>query len=328
MARARSTPGPRALEESAMNEAPRFFSHQEILELNLPLEEAFSQVERALIEHARGQVEMPPKPGVHPQPDSFIHAMPAFVPALNACGMKWVSGYPDNAKRGLPTIDGMLVLNDPQTGRVLACLDAAWITALRTAIVSALIVRVCAREDATSLGLAGCGVQGQYHLRCLCHVRPELKKVRLYDIRKDSAARLRREAEEYTGADLEIVDHPEACLRDADIAVTCTSGNVLDVPASWVPHGGTAVGVDSHVAWTQLFSKVQKFVLDDTQQARAFEKKGKYRGPLPAIHAEIGQILSGDKPGRSDSDERILGLPLGLAITDVALGKLLLDKFM
>src|SRR5262249_40898541 len=120
-------------------------SHDEIVGLNLPLESVFAAIERAFIEHGKGSVEMPPKIGLHPHPGTFIHAMPAYIPALHACGMKWVSGYPGNAARGLPTIAGLLILNDPDTGLPYAMLDAQWITAIRTAIVSALIVKSCIR---------------------------------------------------------------------------------------------------------------------------------------------------------------------------------------
>ena len=78
---------------------------------------------------------MPPKPGIHPLPDAFIHAMPAFVPAMRAAGMKWVSGFPENHRRGLPYINGLLVLNDPDTGRLLREFVPCPIRAPKTAAV-------------------------------------------------------------------------------------------------------------------------------------------------------------------------------------------------
>ena len=115
-----------------------YLTHDDIVGLDLPPGDVFKAVEQAFVEHARGAVEMPPKIGVHPHPGTFIHALPAFIPALGACGMKWVSGFPANAERGLPTIAGLLILNDPDTGLPYALLDAQWITAVRTAVVSAL----------------------------------------------------------------------------------------------------------------------------------------------------------------------------------------------
>jgi ornithine cyclodeaminase/alanine dehydrogenase len=295
-------------------------SHDEIVGLKLPLDGVFAAVERAFIEHGKGAVEMPPKIGVHPRPGTFIHAMPAHIPALRVCGMKWVSGYPDNAARGLPTIAGLLILNDPDTGLPYALLDAQWITAIRTAVVSALIVRTCVRPGARLLAVAGCGVQGRQPLRCLLHVLPGIERVRLYDVRPESARRLAEEATTLASAAIEVVASPEACLRGAEVAATCTSGH-LQVEEDWFPPGGTAAGVDSQVAWGRLFGKV-KLVTDDERQAREFDKQGKYPGGLPPVHAELGQILIGARQGREHADERILGLPLGLAIADLAVAQL------
>lgn len=305
-----------------MSDAPLpQLSDEAIRSLKLPLDSVFAAIEKALVEHAKRNVEMPPKIGVHPRAGTFIHAMPACVPALGLCGMKWVSGYPDNAARHLPTVAGLLVLNDPETGLPYALLDAQWITAIRTAVVSALIVRCCPPAHGRSLGLAGCGVQGRHHLRCLLHVLPAVDHVRLYDVREEAARSVREESSSYTSAAVEVVPNPEACLRGADVMATCTSGR-LDVQDDWMSAGTTAVAVDSHVACGRLFGNV-KLITDDEQQARQFEKQGKYPGGLPPVHAELGKLLTGARPGREHQGERILGLPLGLAIADLAVAQLI-----
>lgn len=303
-------------------------SHEEILAMNLPLKDIFSAVEQAFVAHGRGEVEMPAKIGVHTRPGTFIHAMPAYLPSLNICGVKWVSGYPENTARNLPTIAGMLVLNDVDTGLPLVIMDARWITAIRTAVVSALIVKACGRPDANTLAVAGCGVQGRFHVRCMLHVLPETKHVRLYDVHPDRASELAHDTVAWTDAEVVACENPEACLRGADTIATCTSGVGLDVPPGWLPVGGTAVGVDSHVAWKNLFPVIDKFIIDDEPQIRTFEARGKYRGPLPKIHAELGKILTNVRPGRAHERERILGLPLGLAIADMAVGDLIWKRFL
>ena len=114
----------------------------------------------------KGKVEMPPKPGVHSRPDASIHAMPAYIPALKAIGMKWVSGYPENSKQGLPYIHGLMILNDPETGLPLAVMDCVWITAMRTG-AAAIAARYLARSESSSLGILGAGVQGFTNLQAL-----------------------------------------------------------------------------------------------------------------------------------------------------------------
>ena len=99
--------------------------------------DVIAALEAMFREKGAGRVEMPPKPGIHPRADAFIHAMPAYIPALGAAGIKWVSGYPDNQANGLPYIAGLLILNDPETGVPLAVMDAPWITAQRTGAATA-----------------------------------------------------------------------------------------------------------------------------------------------------------------------------------------------
>src|SRR5262245_10143171 len=117
------------------------------------MKDVIATVETVFREKADGRHEMPPKPGVHPGADGFLHAMPAYLPRLRALGMKWVSGYPSNPARGLPYISGLLVLNDPETGIPDAVLDATWITALRTAAASAVAARHLARRASHVLGV-------------------------------------------------------------------------------------------------------------------------------------------------------------------------------
>ncbi|MBI2237609.1 MAG: ornithine cyclodeaminase family protein, partial [Actinobacteria bacterium] len=97
------------------------------------IEEQIGLAARTFDALARGSVEMPPKIGIHPRRDAFIHAMPAYLKDRDVAAIKWVSGYPTNPEKGLPYISGVIVVNDPPTGVPVAVLDAAEITACRTA---------------------------------------------------------------------------------------------------------------------------------------------------------------------------------------------------
>ena len=90
-----------------------YLSRRDVEEVGLSMREIIEALDRMFREKGEGRVEMPPKPGIHTQPDAFIHAMPAYIPSLGSAGMKWVSGYPGNQKKGLPYITGLLILNDP-----------------------------------------------------------------------------------------------------------------------------------------------------------------------------------------------------------------------
>ena len=109
-----------------------YLSRADVEAVGVTMAEIIDALEIAFHEHGLGHVEMPPKPGVHSRPEAFIHAMPAYIPALHAIGVKWLSAYPANQERGLPYITGLLVLNDDETGLPLAVMDCTWITGMRT----------------------------------------------------------------------------------------------------------------------------------------------------------------------------------------------------
>ena len=118
-----------------------YLSRAEVAGLLPPVAEQLDLVEATYRAVAAGRVELPPKPGVHPRKDAFIHAMPAYLADDDVVALKWVAGYPENPARGLPYISGLVVLNDAETGLPVAIMDGAEITAARTAAASGVCVR-------------------------------------------------------------------------------------------------------------------------------------------------------------------------------------------
>ena len=114
--------------------------------------------------------------------------MPAYIPFLKAAGIKWVSGFPDNSKKGLPYISGLLILNDPETGLPIAVMDCVWITGVRTAAATAVAARRLARPDSAVLGVLGCGVQGRTNTEAL-QVDFPISQVYAYDVDPEAVAR-------------------------------------------------------------------------------------------------------------------------------------------
>ena len=117
------------------------FVKKDVERVDLSMEQIIQALDEAFKEKGLGKVEMPPKPGIHTIPDAFIHAMPASVPSVGAAGCKWVSGYPENYKKNLPYINGLLILNDPETGVPLCVMDCIWITAMRTGAATAVAAK-------------------------------------------------------------------------------------------------------------------------------------------------------------------------------------------
>src|SRR5678810_1323794 len=175
-----------------------YLSRAEVERVNLSMKEIIDLLEKAFLEKGNGNVEMPPKPGVHTMPDAFIHAMPAYIPAMKSAGIKWVSGYPDNFKRGLPYISGLMILNDVETGIPYAVMDCSWITAMRTGAASALSGKFLARPDSKTAGILACGVQGRTNLEALACLF-SIERVYAYDVLPQVQERFVAEMREQLG---------------------------------------------------------------------------------------------------------------------------------
>ena len=165
-----------------------YLSRADVENVALDMPTILKLLEEAFKEKGHGKVEMPPKPGIHTMPDAFIHAMPAFIPSLHSAGIKWVSGYPENFKRGLPYITGLLILNDDETGIPYAVMDCTWITAYRTGAASGLAAKYLARPGSQVAAILACGVQGRTNLEALACLFP-LKRAYAYDILPEAQAK-------------------------------------------------------------------------------------------------------------------------------------------
>ncbi len=304
-----------------------YLSLSDVIEVNLTLKDAVAIVEDSLREHGEKQVENPPKLPIHPLPDAFINAMPAFLPRKNICGMKWVSGFPTNVTKGLPTIAAIIVLNDPQNGMPLAVMDGTYITALRTVAVSAVATKHLCNQDASTLAIVGCGVQGKYHAIALSYIVPSLTVVKIYDNYEPSIKAFADEITKRVPAlKIEICSSPEETIRNADLVVTAT-GKLLEpiYKNAWVKEGALVLPVHTQGWDSSTASQMDKLVVDDWEQFRTVGDI--LYQPLPEKpHAETGEIVAGLKPGRENKKERIVNFNKGLAIHDILMANTVLAK--
>lgn len=307
-----------------------YLSRADVASAGVTMHEIIDALETAFREHGAGKVEMPPKPGVHSRPDAFIHAMPAWIPALHAIGMKWVSGYPDNQDRGLPYISGLLILNDDETGLPLAVMDCTWITGMRTGAATALAARYLARADSKTVGILGCGVQGRTNLEALEVLFP-LERVVAYDRTPDNARRYASEVGGRWGLEVKIAQEPREAVTGCDIIVT--AGPILRKPhatikAGWMDEGAFASLVDFDSYWDGLAMKeADKFCTDDVPQLEHY-RSGGYFQDIPPIHASLGELVIGARPGRQGPRERTMTANLGLALDDMATAPIVYRRAM
>jgi ornithine cyclodeaminase/alanine dehydrogenase-like protein (mu-crystallin family) len=306
-----------------------YLSQADVETVGLTMAEIIEALELAFREKGEGRVEMPPKPGIHPGGgDNFIHAMPAYIPALRSAGVKWVSGFPDNYKRGLPYITGLLILNDVETGLPLAVMDCIWITAMRTGAATAIGARYLARPESSVVGVLGCGVQGRSNVEALDVLFP-LGRVMAYDVDPDAARRYADEIGRRFGLEAVVVESPREAVTGCDMVVT--AGPIMKEPhctieAGWLDEGAFASLVDFDSYWhPRAMHQAAKFCTDDVPQLRHYQEVG-YFQDIPPVHADLGELAAGQKPGRETPRERTMTANLGLAMDDMVVAPLLYER--
>jgi len=297
-----------------------YLSKADVEEVALDMRSIIGLLEAAFREKGLGRVEMPPKPGIHTLPDAFIHAMPAYIPSLRSAGIKWVSGYPDNYKRGLPYISGLLILNDVETGLPYAVMDCVWVTAYRTGAASALAAKYLARPESETAGILACGVQGRTNLTALA-TQFSLKRVYAYDVLPDVQKRYVEEMSAKLDIEIIGVDEPCRAVQDSDLVVT--SGPILKQPCptiakDWLKPGAFASAVDFDSYWQpEAMAQMDRISTDDLAQFEYYQTVG-YFQHTPQPYADLGELVSGKKLGRERADERTMAINLGLALDDMA----------
>lgn len=256
---------------------------------------------------AAGRVELPPKPGIHPRKDSFIHAMPVYLRDEDVAALKWVAGYPQNKERGLPYISGLIVVNDAETGLPLAVMDGAEITAARTAAASGVCIRRWAPEGWSDAAILGCGEQGRYHADILTALNPDAR-IRAYDPHPERIAQLEGRVEGVAG--------PAEAVAGAEVIVSAVP--IVEEPEppiapDWLGASWLALPIDFNVNFSaEAVAASDLFLVDDVEQFEYYRSLGYFRD-WPAPSASVGAALAG-----SHSPARVVCCNLGIGALDAA----------
>ena len=259
--------------------------------------------------------------------------MPAYLHGSHTLGAKVVSAFHDNPSRGLPMIAGFYVLCDGETGRLIALMDATYLTGIRTAAASAVATKYLARKDAKVLGIIGTGVQGRFHVDAITAVRP-IERVVAYN-RTAERGRAFVEGLQSRGMSCRLADTAAECASEADVLAVCTSGKTPLFDGGRVRPGThvNAVGVftaDSQELDSTLIQRARVFV--DTYEG-AFEEAGDILVPLRAgditrdhVLAELAELVPGSKAGRTNREEITVFKSVGYAMEDAVTAKLAYER--
>ena len=290
-------------------------------------------VEQAFRQQGFGRVQMPPKSYLYYTAyNGDLRTMPAYLEEENITGVKIVNVHPGNPARGLPTVMALIVLISPETGAPIAVMDGTYLTDVRTGAAGGIAAKYLARKDSKVIGLVGAGNQAKTQLEALCEIfEPGL--VRVTSRTKESSEQLIREMAGITPCEIHYEDSIEK-VCDCDILVTATPTRKPIVKAQWIKEGThiNAIGADA-IGKEELDPELlirSKIIVDDMVQAL---HSGEVNVPLSKhyisendIHAQLGEVIVGLKPGRTSEEEITIFDSTGLAIQDVASAHLVYER--
>jgi ornithine cyclodeaminase len=311
----------------------RFVSGRDVDELHLTRGDIVAAVESAVRAQGEGQVVLEPRVHLVPPNDGRGHfnILRGHLGPQHVSGIKVVGDFVDNYLQGLPSELALITLYSPDTGTPLAIVDGTMITAARTGAMTALGARYLARPDSKVLGHIGARGSAWWNVTMLDDLF-HFEEIRVTSARPESRETFARDLSEHLGKPVRAVSTPEEALRGAGIMVEAsrlTSPTIL-LRTEWVEPGTLVIpyGTISAVELS-LTSVMDKIVVDDWGQATAGQfgalRRHVDQGLLTRenLHAELGQIVAGLRPGRERPDERILFWHRGLSITDLAVAHLI-----
>ena len=303
----------------------------------LPMSQAIDVVEGAFSELAKGTADMPDRTVLtDDEVGGWIAFMPAYLKSGGALGVKAVTVYKGNPEKyGLPTTLATILVQDQNTGRVVAVMDGGYLTAVRTGAVSGVATRHLARRDARVAGILGTGVQARTQVTGMCAAR-DLETVLAFsldpeDRRKEFAESLAAE----TGVEVRLAGSTQEVLGESDVVALATTAANPIVESGWWKAGVHINSVGSHapgVRELDTASVQQAKVICDQTQACLLEagdliipiNQGDYSAD--SIHGELGDVINGVTPGRESEDEVTLFKSVGLAIQDLSCAALVYQQ--
>ena len=301
----------------------------------LTMHEAIEAVEKAFKELSGATAVILPRTTLMLENGS-ISQMSACLKKMNIATTKIFGIFPDNAKYDLPTTVATLLANDLRTGKVIAVMDATYLTAIRTGAVSAVATRHLARKDAKIVGIIGCGAQGRAQVWAMKEVR-EIERIKAYDEVANRKREFAGEMSKKLGIDIVSVDSVKEAVKNCDIIITATTSSEPVLKGEWLAEGAHINAIGSyypHARELDTKTIVKAKVVVDLKKA-ALEEAGDIIMPIKEgaitedhIYAELGEIVTGKKAGRVDDREITVFKTVGLAIQDAAVTKLVIDKVL
>ena len=298
--------------------------------------ECIIAVEEAFREFALGTARVPHRVSLPiPVQEGWLGVMPSFLAHAGSLTTKIVTVYPHNSTtRNIPNVLAAIILNNIETGRVEAVMDGSQITAMRTGAVSGVATKYLARDNANRVGLFGAGVQARKQLQAIREVR-KIDSVSVYDTNKELAKNLAVEASAQAAVTVSVAETADEVIQNCDIIVTATTSSNPVFNGRLLQPGTHINAIGAFTPSTREVDSAtvatSKIVVDSIEAA--LEEAGDIVIPIREgviqredIWAELGEIVTGKKRGRTSEEERTLFKSVGLGIQDAAVGKFVFQK--
>ena len=305
-----------------------YLSQEDVRATEIGMPRVIRIVEEVLALHDEGKVNLPSKVilDLNERERGRINAMPAYIGGdIEVCGMKWIAGFPPNPVRfGIPRAHALIILNDSWTGVPLAIMDGTYISAMRTGAVTGVGAKYLANPDSQVVGMIGCGVQARTQIMAMKAAIPSVRLLKGYDIREEASRQFAQWASQELGIKAVAVGSAQEAVVDSDMIATVTVANEPIVKDSWLKKGSFFAHVGSYQEEEEsVIYNADKVVVDLWQEVlhrgtpllAELYNAGKIKDEK--IYANIGEIIRGKKPGRTNREERIFFSPLGLGSEDV-----------
>ncbi|MGO1882834.1 MAG: 2,3-diaminopropionate biosynthesis protein SbnB [Staphylococcus equorum] len=285
----------------------------------------------ALKAHANQDFVQPLKPylranGTEGHIADRIIAMPSHIGGQDpVSGIKWIGSKHDNpSERKIERASGVIILNDPETNYPIAVMEASLISSMRTAAVSVIAAQKLAKKGFEALTIIGCGLIGDRQLQSMLEQFDHIKQVYVFDqFEKASANFIEKWAEARPEIHFVQATTAKEAVENGEVVITCTVTDKPYIEYDWIQKGTFISNISIMDIKKDVFTQADKVLVDDWSQANREKKtinqlvlEGRFS--REALHAELGELLTGARPGRENDDEIILLNPMGMAIEDIS----------
>ena len=302
-----------------------YLSEADERKVALDMNTVMDVLEEVHVARKEGRVQMPPKPGLRPVGKAgFVDGYPAFIDGTEYLGIKWLSGYFDNPAKGLPFINGLIILNDIRTGCPICVMGCGYLTALRTGGIHGVGLRRLTKADDKVVGVFGCGLQARTHLMAAVTACEGLTDVYCWDLNPAGAQRYADDmGKMFPQLTFHVTEKMEDTISAADVLLICAplfpDGSGRMIPAGVLKQGVTSAAVNGDSSFLiEALGDIDRVFVDDSEEYPNRKKVGMLSDKMPDESSELAELVRGNAEGRKTAEEKIIITTEGIAINDVS----------